>query len=218
MDERLLSLFKNAAAAIGVALNTKELALFSSYYGLLRFWNKKINLFAPCSPEELVIKHFVDSLAPLNVCKIVGKAMLDIGSGAGFPALPIAIIAHSTQITLVESLRKKTSFLHQVVATLSLENVQIVKERVENHSPAAGYDIIVSRAAFPLTRLLEITPRLLAEKGTLLAMLGRIQSDKHKEHSELAARQGLSLASCFPYTLPFLEQQRNILLFVRNTP
>jgi 16S rRNA (guanine527-N7)-methyltransferase len=136
---------------VGVTLGPDQFDALHKYAELLALWNQKINLTAITSPEEIRRKHFLDSLSCLLAIKDTPSGrLIDIGTGAGFPGLPLKILLPELQLTLVESVAKKTKFLSLVVQELGLEMVEIITTRAETvgQDPAhrEGYDWVVARA------------------------------------------------------------------------
>lgn len=169
------------ASAFGLALSDKQLALFATYQQLLLEWNQRLNLTAIDQPREIQLRHFLDSLSCVLVTgDLSGRRLIDIGSGAGFPGLPLKLLYPGLQLTLVESVAKKTRFLEELVATLGLESVTILAERAETlgRQPAhrEQYDWATARAvaAMPvlaeyLLPLVRVGGRMLAQKGAAAA-------------------------------------------------
>ena len=146
------------------------------YLHLLDKWNHAYNLTAIRSIEEMVNRHILDSLAILPWVK--GPYVLDVGSGAGLPGIPLAIARSDLSIVLLDSNGKKTRFLQEVKRMLSLSNVDIVQNRVENYHPSRGFDTVTSRAFSELSQMINWTQHLIAKDGIWLAMKGRYPQDE----------------------------------------
>jgi 16S rRNA (guanine527-N7)-methyltransferase len=146
------------------------------YLELMLKWNNMYNLTAITDPHEMIYLHLVDSLiiAPY----VTGKQCLDLGTGAGLPGIPLAIIHPDQQWTLVDKNSKKTRFLIQAVAELNLKNVQVVHFRGEEFHPAHGFDNILSRAFGSLRLFVDTTRHLLNPDGELIAMKGKYPDDE----------------------------------------
>ena len=129
----------DSAASIGVNIDKHQIALFLDYYDTICIWNEKINLVSLKSSLDIPIKHFIDSLFPMRFLCNRSARLLDIGTGAGFPGIPMKIAAPSLQVTLLESSRKKSSFLKQVIRTLHLHNIEVLNRRVEACLEAGSY-------------------------------------------------------------------------------
>lgn len=167
IEERL----SEGLEAMGLDLEAATQARLIAYLHLVQKWNKVHNLTAIRNAEQMVVLHLLDSLSLLPH---VGdaKTILDVGSGAGLPGLPLAIARPDLGITVLDSSQKKASFLRQAKAELGLNNVEIVCERVERWRPEARYDLVVSRAFAELADFVELARHLVAPGGAMLAMKG----------------------------------------------
>ena len=129
MEQRVSQKLSEAANVLGIALGDRETSLFAAYYGELLAWNNKINLISAKSERDIIIKHFIDSLTLLPYIKDETCRVLDIGSGAGFPGIPLKIAVSSLKVFLLESSRKKTSFLKHVIRSLDLTDAVVIHNR-----------------------------------------------------------------------------------------
>lgn len=141
------------------------------YLLLLHKWNASYNLTAVRDLESMVSKHLLDSLAILPW--VNGQRIIDVGTGAGLPGIPLAIAKPQNQFVLLDSNGKKARFLKEVKRQLKLDNVEIVQFRVENFHPSQGFDTVLSRAFSTLEQMMHWTKHLLVNEGTWLAMKGR---------------------------------------------
>jgi 16S rRNA (guanine527-N7)-methyltransferase len=169
MDETLITTLSEGAAAIGIRLGPAELDRFAIYHREILLWNRRINLVSERSAQEIVIRHFLDSLTPAPFLDRPDGALIDLGSGGGFPGIPLRIALPGLQLTLVEASRKKSSFLAHLVRTLRLDGVQVIRERVEEltagEALAGRYDTLISRAAFKLPDLIRTASIFLKPGG-----------------------------------------------------
>jgi len=192
--------------AMGIALDAAARTKLVAYLELIGKWNKVHNLTAVREPAQMVVLHLLDSLSVLpHVAH--AKTLLDVGTGAGLPGIPIAIARPDLAVTLLDSSHKKATFLRQAKAELALANVQVACERVENWHPPAPFDAVVSRAFAELADFVTQSGHLLAPGGTMLAMKGvypfeeiaRIPSTHRVENVVALA-------------VPTLEAQRHLVL------
>ncbi|HEX4942798.1 MAG TPA: 16S rRNA (guanine(527)-N(7))-methyltransferase RsmG [Usitatibacteraceae bacterium] len=158
-------------AAMGITLDAAAQAKLLAYVRLIEKWNKVHNLTAVRDPGQMVALHILDSLSVL--AHVAGaRTLLDVGSGAGLPGIPLAIARPDLAVTLLDASHKKATFLRQAKAELALANVEVACERVEKWHPAAPFDIVVSRAFAELAEFVEQAGHLVARDGTMLAMKG----------------------------------------------
>ncbi|MSP86098.1 MAG: 16S rRNA (guanine(527)-N(7))-methyltransferase RsmG [Methylotenera sp.] len=164
--------------AMGLLISAEKQVSLIAYLMLIDKWNKVHNLTAVRDPLEMVTLHLLDSLSVLpHVEALAVKNLLDVGAGAGLPSIPLAICLPELQVTAIDSVQKKTSFMRQVKGELGLSNFHIEAGRVEtlerkNFNTDAGFDVIISRAFSEIGLFVKLTKHLLAEKGCWLAMKG----------------------------------------------
>lgn len=144
---------------------------FMTYLLLLQKWNKTYNLTAIRDLDAMITRHLLDSLAILPWIK--GERVLDIGSGAGFPGIPLALANPNLKLVLLDSNGKKTRFLEEIKRALGLSNVEVVQSRVENYHPSFDFDTLTSRAFSELEQMVKWTQHLISKNGIWLAMKGR---------------------------------------------
>lgn len=141
------------------------------YITTLHKWNKTHNLTAIRNPEQMISRHLLDSL---SIAKFLdGKTLLDVGSGAGLPGIPLAIVKPHLNVTCLDSVLKKTRFMLFAASALDLANVSVRHTRVESLKHESGYDMIVARAFSSIEKLCAVTEHLLSSQGRILAMIGK---------------------------------------------
>jgi len=195
--------------ALGMDLNAAQQQKLLDYVALIGKWNKVYNLTAVREPEAMITQHLLDSLAVLpHLPQQSGvNRLVDIGSGAGLPGIPLAIARPDWQITLLDSNHKKTTFLRQACLELGLANAEVVCERVEHYQPSAGYAAVISRAFSDLGEFARLTAHLLAKGGKLYAMKGIYP---HEEIGKLP--QPFKLKEVIPLTVPGMDAQRHLVI------
>ncbi len=181
-----------------IEVNNEQVEKFDNYYKLLIEWNKKINLTAIINYEDVIKKHFLDSVLLLKVYSkdlFTSKNIIDVGTGAGFPGLPLAIMLPDTKFTLVDSLNKRIEFLKEVIDILKMNNITLIHSRAEelgiNSDHREKYDICVSRAVAALPLLLEYCSPFVKKEGVLYMY----KSLKVEEEIELS-KNALSILNC----------------------
>jgi 16S rRNA (guanine527-N7)-methyltransferase len=212
---RLGDVLRQASHEVGVSLRDSQIELFELYLRELLEWNKKFNLTGIRDPEDIVIKHFVDSLTPLPYLEPSGR-LLDIGPGAGFPSIPLKIAASDLQVQLVEASRKKVSFLKHITRTLKIESVVILHSRIEDVGlPDEPFNTIISRAFTRLEPLLKLVSPLMKPGNTLVAMLGRTSAKDHPRFADRALAESLELNRVVSLELPLGRGGRTLLFFLK---
>ena len=175
------SFITDGARQLGIEIDAGMTAQFSVHAAELIRWNRKINLTAITHPKEIAVKHFLDSLPPAQFVRDHAR-MLDIGSGGGFPGIPLKILNPSLKVTLIDGTRKKVNFLKHALRTLKLENIEAHQIRAEFLSEDPVYvnsfDVIISRAVSSLKRFVTMALPLLAKNGTIMAMKGEVDQSE----------------------------------------
>lgn len=173
--EEWKKLFKNQCNDLKIDINNNQIEQFFLYMELLQKWNENINLTAITEPKEILQKHFIDSLTILPYIN-KEESVIDVGTGAGFPGIPIKIVKGSIKVTLLDALNKRLNFLQEVINNLSLSNIQTIHARAEesgkNSNLREQFDIAVSRAVAPLNVLSEYLMPLIKEGGKCICMKG----------------------------------------------
>ena len=212
-------MIERAALEIGIDLSKGEIALFSQYYREILLWNKQISLVSIKSLTDIPIKHIIDSLTVAQFINKDDARLLDIGTGAGFPGIPLKIIKSSLKVTLVDSYRKKVSFLKNVVRKLNLTDTVIINARIEhlkeNKKESGSYDVVVSRATFKLSQYLAEGVPFLSTDGMLIAMKGKSVTQELEDAEDVLRKTCLKLVECHEIRLPVIGDKRFILVFKR---
>ena len=219
MDETLIKTLSEGAAAIGVCLGPAALHRFATYHREILLWNRRINLVSERSAQEIVIRHFLDSVTPAPFLDRPDGALIDLGSGGGFPGIPLRIALPGLHLSLVESSRKKSSFLSHVVRTLCLDGVQVIRERVEEmtagENPPGRFDTLVSRAAFKLPDLIRAASFFLKPGGQLIAMKGPDPQEEMEETERISEAVGMVFTACRAVRLPGVDSLRKLIIYNR---
>ncbi len=184
--EACRNILVNGITALNLNVTDHQVEQLLAFIKLIEKWNKAYNLTAIRNREEMARLHILDSLA--IVPHIEGQRVIDIGTGAGLPGIPLAICLPETEFTLLDSNAKKTRFVQQAVLELKLKNVDVIHSRVENYHPEPGYDAILTRAFASLPDIVKLTAHLLAQGGVLLAMKGQ---NLDAELTEIAAKKSV---------------------------
>jgi 16S rRNA (guanine527-N7)-methyltransferase len=198
--------------ALGLDLSDAIQAKLLGYVALLKKWNGTYNLTAIRDEGEMVTQHLLDSLSVLPVLQdsvLVGRRWADIGSGAGLPGIPLAIVRSDLDMSLIETVEKKSAFQRQAKIELGLANVTVVKHRVED-LPGGQFDAVISRAFADLADFVRLAGHLLVQGGRLYAMKGQLPED---EISRLPS--GWAVVNCTPLNVPGLDAQRHLLVIER---
>jgi 16S rRNA (guanine527-N7)-methyltransferase len=210
------ALLSETAASWGLCLAAAQLEQFATYAAELQRWNERINLTAITDPTQIVLRHFLDALVCACYWGDTPRSLVDIGSGAGFPGIPLKLAYRHLHLTLIESVGKKATFLQHIVDTLGLQDVSIVQARAE----AAGrdpqqrerYDVATARAVAALPVLAEYALPLLRIGGRLLAPKGASIEDEQREAAPALARLGGRVQASAPVHLPTLEERTMVVI------
>jgi 16S rRNA (guanine527-N7)-methyltransferase len=212
-------------ALMGVKLNSQQLNAMDIYSEELVDWNERYSLTAIDDPEKVRVKHFLDSLsAYLALQNTSVERVIDIGTGAGFPGLPLKILCPQIKLTLVESVGKKAKFCQHIVNKLGLENVDIIRERAEvigkNDSFREQYDWAVARAVALMPIVMEFLLPLVRVGGRVLAMKGESGPAEAHSADRAIGILGGHLQRLIPVTLPGVVEQRYLVVVekIATTP
>ncbi len=219
------NLLYQSCKEMGIVLNSTQIQQFMLYQKLLLEWNKNINLTAITEEREIILKHFVDCVSVVpHIAMTEATSVIDVGTGAGFPGIPIKIVCPSISLTLLDSLQKRVVFLNEVVTKLSLQNVNCIHERAEcaakeNHY-RQQYDYCVSRAVANMNVLLEYCLPFVKIGGIFVALKGR-DAQKEVEQSQKAIELlGGELIEIKQIEIPHTDLEHKIVLIkkVAQTP
>jgi 16S rRNA (guanine527-N7)-methyltransferase len=170
--EACRTILESGLNTLNLPHNTEQIEQLLAFIKLIAKWNKAYNLTAVRNNEDMARLHILDSLAILP--HIEGKRVIDIGTGAGLPGIPLAIFLPDIEFVLLDSNAKKTRFVQQVILELKLKNVSVLHHRVEDYQPEQGFDTVTMRAFASLPDIMKLTAHLLNPDGVLLAMKGQI--------------------------------------------
>lgn len=202
----------------GLPITDEKMTQFKLYLELLQEWNKKINLTAITEQEEVYLKHFYDSLtAGLYVDFSKGvHSLCDVGSGAGFPSIPLKILYPELSITIVDSLKKRINFLEVVVDALNLTGIELLHDRAEtfgqNKQYRATYDFVTARAVARMSVLAELCLPLVKKGGSFIAMKAAHAPDELKDAEKAIAMLGGKIREDFAFELPREAGERHIIM------
>lgn len=206
-----------------LSFTEEQLAQFTRYYELLVETNKVMNLTAITEPEEVAVKHMVDSLLAFEVA-MAGKTLVDVGTGAGFPGVPLKIYCPSLKVTLVDSLGKRLRFLEQVISELGLKGIRCEHLRAEdagrNKKHREQYDYVTARAVARLSVLSEYCLPLAKKGGQFIALKGSRYAEEIDEGEAAVKILGGKIISAEPVKLPGLDDGRAIIKIakIKATP
>ena len=207
--------FEDLITSFPEAMDESKAEAMKRFFILLQETNAEMNLTRIDEEKEAVVKHFYDSLAVTRLLKVSGK-VADIGSGAGFPGIVLAIAFPEARFSLVESNGKKCRFLHQAVEALDLGNVSIINARAENLREKETFDIAIARAVSDLRMLAELIAPLLKVGGRFVAMKGRNADEELMLAKHALKETNLSLEQEDTFELPEEMGERKNLLFVKT--
>jgi len=195
-------------AALGLSLDAQAQQRLLAYLALVEKWNRVYNLTAVRDTDRMVPQHLLDSLAVAPHLR--GESLLDVGSGAGLPGLPLAVARPAMTVTLIEASHKKSAFLKQAAIELALPNLEVVNARVEAWEAPRAYDVVISRAFSDLAEFAALAGRHVAPGGVLAAMKGVYP---YEELAQLPSPYRMTAA--VPLQVPGLAAERHLVLMER---
>lgn len=216
-------ILKKQLKTIKIELNQEQVKQFYHYMNLLLEWNQKINLTAIIEPEEIILKHFVDSL---TIASYLPKNanLVDVGTGAGFPGIPLKIYRKDIKVTLVDSLNKRITFLNEVIQDLKLEKIETIHSRAEefgrNKKYREKFEVATSRAVANLSTLSEYLIPLVKQEGMCICMKGAEVEEEIQKAKKAIQVLGGKLVRKDEFCLPNSDIKRNIVVLkkVKITP
>lgn len=208
------------AKKVNIEIDNKKEEQFYKYMELLLEWNEKINLTAITEPNDIILKHFIDSIT-INKYIEQSNSIMDIGTGAGFPGIPLKIMNQNKKITLVDSLNKRINFLNEVCKEISLENIQCIHARAEELANDLKYrenfETVVSRAVARLNVLIEYMLLFVKKGGLCICMKGPNIDGELEEAKNAIKVLGGKIKSVESFFLPDSDIERNVIIIEKVT-
>lgn len=215
---------RSCAKEIGITISEEQLSQFEEYYKMLIEKNKVMNLTAITEKKEVIVKHFLDSIAPMSKLAFSKKHLLDLGTGAGFPGIPLKIMNPDCSITLLDSLNKRVLFLNEVIEALSLEKIEAIHGRAEEIARKKEYreqyDLVCSRAVANLSTLSEYCLPFVAMNGYFISYKsGNVEEELEKSKGAIYLCGG-KCESVDHFMLPDSDISRSLVAIkkVKKTP
>ena len=194
-------------------LSDDQIYQIDTYAQMLFKWNKTFNLTSITDKDELLTHHILDSLATVPIFSnylLPGKCLLDVGSGGGLPAIPLAIMFPDSFVSMIDTVGKKTAFLTQVGVHLKLKNVEVIHNRVEKLNNRL-FDVISSRAFSSLSDFVHLSEHLLTDDGVWIALKGK------NPEKELSNLNHSSHGKILNFSVPFLNEERNLVIIEKDS-
>ena len=206
-DKKDRDLLIEGLQRMDLKLSDQVIDQLMTYLNLVEKWNRVYNLTAIRERDEMIKLHFLDSLSILNHVHV--KNILDVGSGAGFPGIVLAITKPELKVTVMDSVNKKTTFMQQVKSELSLTNLDVVNSRVEDYQPTTLFEAVTSRAFSNLKNMMPLTQHTLQKEGVWLAM----KSKDVREELEAFEKNQYTL---IPVEVPFINAERYLVILKKD--
>lgn len=221
MENRQKDFLIRSFSGIGVKLEDQQTEQFLLYFELLSKWNEKMNLTAITDYEDVVVKHFVDSVSAVKVQDFKKvHYLLDLGTGAGFPGIPLKIVYPHLRVVLMDSLNKRIIFLQEVIGRLGLDKTEAVHGRAEDMARLEKYrekqDMVVSRAVANMSTLLEYCMPFVRPGGLFVSYKSGKYQEELEQSRKACAVMGGKLVSEVPFTLPGTDIDRSFLVFKKT--
>ncbi len=219
--EEFKKIFKEEIEKINEPIKEEQIKKFYEYMLLLKDWNEKINLTAITEEKDIIIKHFIDSLT-INKYLKDNEKVIDVGTGAGFPGIPIKIINDKINMDLLDSLNKRINFLNEVKEKCEIENINCIHSRIEDFAikNREKYDVATSRAVAKLAVLLEYLLPVVKKDGICICMKSNKAEEEIKEAQKALEILGGKIEKTEEFLLPGTDIERTIIIVrkVKNTP
>ena len=210
-------LLYSAAKETGIDLSDMQLEKFQIYYELLIETNKVMNLTAITEENDVVNKHFMDSITLGKYIRLNGRRVIDVGTGAGFPGIPLAIINNDVHFTLMDSLNKRINFLNMVIEKCGLNNIETVHSRAEdlghNDNYREKFDYCVSRAVANMSVLLEYCIPFIKTGGKFISYKSENSEDEVKQSESAQQKLGCKFIQTYSFELPGTDISRKLYVF-----
>jgi len=206
-EKKDLDLLIEGLERMALKLSDQMIDQLMTYLNLVEKWNRFYNLTAIRERDEMIKLHFLDSLSILNHVQV--KNILDVGSGAGFPGIVLAITKPELKVTVMDSVNKKTTFMQQVKSELALTNLDVVNGRVEDYQPTTLFEAVTSRAFSNLKNMMSLTQHTLQKEGVWLAM----KSKDVREELEAFEKNQYTL---IPVEVPFINAERYLVILKKD--
>ena len=206
-EKKDLDLLIDGLQRMALKLSDQMIDQLMTYLNLVEKWNRVYNLTAIRERDEMIRLHFLDSLSILNHVHV--KNILDVGSGAGFPGIVLAITKPELKVTVMDSVNKKTTFMRQVKSELALTNLDVVNSRVEDYQPITLFEAVTSRAFSNLKNMMSLTQHTLQKEGMWLAMKSK---DVKEELEEFEKNQ----YTLIPLEVPFINAERYLVILKKD--
>ncbi|WP_059171616.1 16S rRNA (guanine(527)-N(7))-methyltransferase RsmG [Bacillus sp. FJAT-27445] len=207
----------------GISLSSRQLGQFETYFETLVEWNEKMNLTAITDREEVYLKHFYDSLSAAFYFDFSGPMTLcDVGAGAGFPSIPLKIAFPTLNVTIVDSLNKRITFLNHLAKVLELDHVQFIHDRAETFGIKAdhreSYDVVTARAVARLSVLSELCLPLVKQGGHFVALKAASAKEELTDAKKAISILGGKTDKTYTFSLPLEESERTIIVVKKEKP
>ena len=208
VDVALKASLQDGVSLLNLPMTENQQSLLLEYVQRLIHWNKAYNLVSCSDPQDLIYRHLLDSLSVFPWLE--GSRCVDVGSGAGLPGIPLAIMCPERRFLLLDSNGKRCKFLYQTKLALQLENVEVHRGRCEQYQPAQGFDNVISRAFASLADFIQFSSHLVTDNGRLLAMKGQLTEQELCE-----VHLPYNVAACHQLDVPGLDAERCLVVIIR---